>query len=566
MNNHDLLIERIQHELSRQLQGRWSQISLTTNAPARNMAASCIAVWKIDFADGDIVYPNVNFVYVGIDKQFPRTQPKLWIPGYVHGKSKSWPHIDNNGTLCLPRSSMNHEPEHRIIQHLAWAQTLLNMDPVTRRKDFMREAAAYWAQSHTNLENVYSLLSLKPESRVIAYAGNRREFFVADTPQELAKYLMHLKSTKQSATIYQGYLVWLNRPWCPHEFPDFANQLLTLIPVGVQDQILVAGRDCLVLIAANSENGVIFFSAFIKSKKLADVRKGFRSGSVLPASVVRSAFFGFRIHKMDVSRVDGAWVHGRDHDPNYKNLYSKRVVVCGCGSLGASIARLLAQAGVGTLHLIDRDKMSSHNASRHLLGVGDTGTNKVSSLRTLLLTDFPHMKEVTAHCKFIEDMSHDELDIIRHADVIVSAGITIAGDLFLDEWRRTNSLHSIHVCAWTEAFAVAGHSVALFDNDTISDIFDENTEVKFRLCDVPLEAGHMVAMAGCGDTFQPHGVIELQPTINISARVVIDALTGKISNSIRRTWFGSRQEAERLKLVPRDTFDNELCIKDFAFE
>lgn len=564
--DYDLVLQCIQSELDSQLPGRWSLIPPTTKPRDGLLLNLFSAVWRIELCEGDVIYPNIAFLYVAIDKHFPRTQPVLLVPEYKHGKSKYWPHINDSGTLCLPPSSMKDDPGKRIIQHLAWAQELLNMDPVSRRKDFALEALAYWTQSHNNPEHVYSLLSLKAESRLIVYSSDiYRKYFVADTDEELAKYFIHLRNKADSATIYQSYLIWLDSPWTPDEYPEFGNQLLNLIPIDVQDRILVAGRDCLIIIGANSKNGLVFFSALLKSKKLADVRRGFRTETPLPALVVRRSFHGNRIHKMDVARIDGAWVHGRDHDSNYGTLRNKKVAICGCGSLGASIARLLAQAGVGTLHLIDGDKLASHNASRHLLGVGHTGTKKVESLRTLLLNDFPHMLDVTAHFKRIESLKDEELTLIQGADIIVSAGITISGDLYLDEWRRASNINLVHVCAWAEAFAIAGHVVALFGNDTIHDIFDENMEVYFRLCDVPATANHMVTMAGCGDTFQPHGAAELQSTVNISARLVIDILTNQISASMRRTWFGSYNEARQRNLAPRAEFDSELCIKDFLW-
>lgn len=564
--DYELVLQRIQSELDSQLSGRWSLVPPTTKSRDGFPLNLFAAVWRIELREGDVNYPNITFLYVAIDKHFPRTQPALWLPEYRHGKSKYWPHINELGGLCLPRSSMKDDPEKRIIQHLAWAQELLNMDPVARRKDFAIEALAYWTQSHSNPEHAHSLLSLKAESRLIAYSTDiYRKYFVADTAEELAKYFMHLRNNTKSATIYQGYLIWLDSPWSPDEFPEFGNHLLNLIPIDVQDRILVAGRDCLIVIGACSKNGVVFFSALLKSKKLADVRRGFRTGTPLPARVVRLAFHGNRVYKMDVARIDGAWVHGRDHDLNYENLRNRKVVICGCGSLGASIARLLAQAGIGTLHLIDGDKLASHNASRHLLGVGYTGAKKVEALRTLLLNDFPHMQDVTAHYKNIEKLSEEELELIQKADVIVSAGITILGDLYLDDWRRASNTNLVHVCTWAEAFAIAGHAVALFGTDTINDMFDDNMEVSFRLCDIPPTANHMVTMAGCGDTFQPHGAVELQSTVNIAARFVIDILTNKISASMRRTWFGGRDEARQRNLIPRAEFDSELCIKDFSW-
>jgi hypothetical protein len=564
--DHELILKSIQSELDSQLTGRWSSIQLTTRFRGGLPINLFSAVWRIELNEGDVSYPNISFLCVAIDKHFPRTQPVIWLPEYQHGKSKHWPHIDSSGALCLPRSSMKDDPAKRVIQHLVWAEALLNMDPVKRREDFSAEVLSYWAQSHNNKDRTFSLLSLKAENRIIFYCGGiYRKTFVADTAEELVKYVLNLQGKVDTVSVQQGYLIWLDTPWTPDEFPEFGGQLIKLVPFDVQDRILVAGKECLIIIGANTKNGIVFLSAYLKSTKLAEVRRGFRVGTPLPASIVRRAFHANKIHKMDVARVDGAWVHGRDHNFNYESLCNKRVAICGCGSLGASIARLLVQAGVGTLHLIDGDRLAAYNASRHLLGVGYAGAAKVEALRNVLLRDFPHMRDVTAHNKNIEALSKDELALIQAADVIVSAGINIQGDLYLDDWRRKGDASLVHVCTWVEAFAVAGHAAALFGSDSVNDMFDDNMDITFRLCDVPAAANHMVTMAGCGDAFQPHGAVELQSTVNIAARLIIDILSNQINASMRRTWFGSRNVALQHNLMPRASFEAELCARDFSW-
>lgn len=561
-----LLVQNIGVALDNQLTGRWSLVPITNASHIKRSLHPLTATWRIEFIEGDVTYPNITCLCVSIDSQYPRSQPIIWLPQYKHGKSKRWPHIDIYGTLCLPKTSMADDPAQRVFQHLTWAQNLLNMNPINRRKDFTREAAAYWNQEHDSKETIYSLLSLNPVSRLIAYSmGNHQTFFAADTPEGLAQYLKNLRDTNKSAQFYQGYLLWLDSPWCPDEFPQFGKDLLNLIPKDTLDKILVIGRDCLIIIGAKSDNGVIFLAALLQSQKTSNARRGFRTTTTLPAAIIYNAFSTKKILKANVSRIDGAWIHGRDHDPYYEVLRQKRVVICGCGSLGASVARLLAQAGVGTLHLIDNDTVASHNASRHILGVGSAGASKVTSLRKLLLADFPHMSEITVHQKKFELLTEPELKLIQNADVIVSAGIDISGDFFLDEWRRSHSKGSVHVCAWAEAFAIAGHAIALFDDDTVATMFDENMEITFRLCDIPKNANHLVTMAGCGDVFQPHGAIELQATVNIAARTIVDVLTNKITNSTRRTWYGSRDEALQRNLTPRINFDSNSCMKEFPW-
>src|SRR5436190_7452083 len=50
-----------------------------------------------------------------------------------------------------------------------------------------------------------------------------------------------------------------------------------------------------------------------------------------------------------------------------QRLLNSRVVLVGCGALGASHAEMLARAGVGTLRIVDRDFVEFTNLQRQTL-------------------------------------------------------------------------------------------------------------------------------------------------------------------------------------------------------
>jgi hypothetical protein len=59
---------------------------------------------------------------------------------------------------------------------------------------------------------------------------------------------------------------------------------------------------------------------------------------------------------------------------------AKSVAIIGCGSLGSSIAELLVRLGVHKMILIDGDKITAPNLSRHNLLLPDVGINKAVAL------------------------------------------------------------------------------------------------------------------------------------------------------------------------------------------
>lgn len=66
-------------------------------------------------------------------------------------------------------------------------------------------------------------------------------------------------------------------------------------------------------------------------------------------------------------------------------LKRARVVVCGAGGLGSPVAIYLAAAGVGTITIVDHDRVSLSNLNRQVLhGEGDMGRSKVASAKAAL--------------------------------------------------------------------------------------------------------------------------------------------------------------------------------------
>lgn len=70
----------------------------------------------------------------------------------------------------------------------------------------------------------------------------------------------------------------------------------------------------------------------------------------------------------EVTRDDAAWIHGRGKDFQAQELFSKRVLLFGDGSLGAFVSEMLSQSGVRKLSIVDPQKMAFANASHHVPG------------------------------------------------------------------------------------------------------------------------------------------------------------------------------------------------------
>lgn len=100
-----------------------------------------------------------------------------------------------------------------------------------------------------------------------------------------------------------------------------------------------------------------------------------------------------------IRHLDGHWP--------VDELQSKRIMLIGAGSIGSATAHALAGYGIGSLTLIDPDRLDWHNLIRHTSAPKHIGRHKVTALAEELTALRPDT-QVDAHV----------LDVIEHADRI----------------------------------------------------------------------------------------------------------------------------------------------------
>lgn len=111
-------------------------------------------------------------------------------------------------------------------------------------------------------------------------------------------------------------------------------------------------------------------------------------------------------------------------------LSEARVAVFGIGGVGGHLCEALARAGVGHLHLIDRDTVSLSNLNRQIVALHSTlGQPKVEVMRTRI-TDINPDCHVTTHEMFYLPETADSIDLSRF-DYVADAVDTVAAKIEL---------------------------------------------------------------------------------------------------------------------------------------
>jgi molybdopterin/thiamine biosynthesis adenylyltransferase len=293
-------------------------------------------------------------------------------------------------------------------------------------------------------------------------------------------------------------------------------------------------------------------ASFAGLRLIEEPPKRFGSGSALskgfrgrpPAHILLMRYRGFPVVGARVFRFDGPWVHGRDHNPYERTLATKSVIVLGVGSVGSSVAELLAKSGVGTLILVDHDLLAPENLGRHALGAQSVGDSKARALAKSLSARFPHLtfEHITQSWEGFADAMPDRL---RGADLVIST---------MGSWRAESRLNALAnqtefppvLYGWTEPHAVAGHAVVFFHGQRCLRCLTD----ALGLLHIPVSAwpkeGTMLPVPTCGGQFQPYGAVELIHIHGLVAGLALDVLVRQIAGTTHRVWIGQRKFLERI--------------------
>jgi adenylyltransferase/sulfurtransferase len=84
-----------------------------------------------------------------------------------------------------------------------------------------------------------------------------------------------------------------------------------------------------------------------------------------------------------------------------KSLEKKRIAIIGSGGLGSTLAMALGTSGIGEIHLVDFDTVSSHNIHRQIaFTLEDEGQNKAKTIARLLERKNPFVRTMAFDMPF----------------------------------------------------------------------------------------------------------------------------------------------------------------------
>ena len=492
-----------------------------------------VAGWRLPVELADAV----RLIDVLVGAGFPFDPPRIRL--VEEPEFGSWPNLERDGYLCLASGTTTFSPDDPVglvANVLALALGVGHLVGTPAGDEVHREdILSYWSASKTiGGVRVVSLLDPEPCSRwVRAWKGPH--LLLAEDDETIERWRRNLygNPSRRDGETVPAFLLRLDRPLVPAEMPETAADVLELAEAAGCGELLRETVSALpdmlpVAVAMPSTAGIAITLVVVRRPNIVQgwdrMTRGFRPDRV-PRALALGRYFGPTFaRRIQAQRADPSWVHGRDGDPRLARLRGSHVVVFGCGSVGAPVAMLLAQAGVGRLTLVDMDVLKAANVGRHPLGMGEVDLPKSMALAVKLRRDLPHL-DVSYEVAKSGEILREKEELLLGCDLIVSAMGDWPSEAMLDEWHQAvRAAAPPVVYGWTEAHACAGHAVCIAQGGApFRAGMDETGLPLLRVTDWPRGPTSRREPA-CGTAYEPYGPIELAPIVALIAERSLDAL------------------------------------------
>lgn len=527
-------------------------------APYRNRKP--LAGWRLELQTEEILFPLILLAKEG----YPYNLPEL----YLEGKNRclEWPHVETDNRLCVvpTHATFNPGDPAGVAEYILSeaAQLLPALAAGQLDNDFINEFQSYWSLATGDQPHrITSIVSPDGPSRTICCWSGKISSLAADTPEQGAEWLSRFRNDDISPDSFKpGLFLWLDQPLTPDRYPRTSADIYRLAhEVNAHKElerlILDLPSSILVLIGFYTDSGPGFGAIRIRPSPQSattnrgqrqSIEKGFRPGHT-PERILLSRALGtaMTVKMLEVIRADKQWIHTRGGTE--LPVDNKRVGIIGCGSLGASIAILLAQAGY-CLTLIDPDTLNWENVGRHALGGPDfIGNNKAKALAQRIQQHLPHLN-IEAHAKNWHEVWAKSPDTLKECNILISTTGDWLAESALNKLSRTLSEFPDLIFGWSEPHAVAGHVLIIREMGgclscgmTADGLF-LNPAVEWPEDDDSL----MKQVPACGAFYQPFGPVDLSQIHSLIASATMDLLQERIKTSEHRIWFGDETRIKEL--------------------
>jgi hypothetical protein len=519
--------------------------------------------WRIlaDLKDGTKIELDVL-----LDYRIPFSTPKIALVDKSY--FMKWAHVEKNGILSIRHSNdkVTHITGTELTEYfINSAIELINQNILgINSADFCNEFKSYWINfidnSQRNPVEVCLLAEKATTSFQAYYTKIDRKILISDSIPKAEKWLSdYLNKVKIDDYIFKKCAVfYLNKPIYPYQYPKNNRELADLIESS--DKILLNNLvpneydSVPVVITFNTENGPAYGcvwltepSEFNQMKKKYEYHRfnGFKNKKNAPPERYFSTHAKTEFASVEV--LNKEWLIERGGKGYFPEISKSKISIIGCGALGSGIARLLTQAGVGSINLIDQEFLEWNNIGRHLLGAEYVGQKKTDGLKSYLCKQLPASTNIESYPYNWEQAFKKDSSILSSQDLIISTTGNWDSEDALNYLFNNNAYIPPVLYGWFEPYGICGHSILVTKFGGCFSCGIDSFGNFIHPLTLWSQDNYLKREPACSAMYNTYGLIDIQPIQAMIVSTVLDYLQKKIRYSEHRYWLGDTTLLQELK-------------------
>lgn len=463
------------------------------------------------------------------------------------------PHLETDGVFCLlPSSTPIRLPvTGELAVYLVEQAVKTYSDALTgaNRQDYLDEFGTYWTLGCTATRTICVWFRDFTQTRTVHTVNTVTSIMVAESVECVEDWMKKLGRAVKRKNIHKATFVRLMEPLYPADYPTNSAELIRLLsgkcPAAVESVLTSVrlGEDLIIVWCFEHEGRPVMgatITPILRKFPHANNRgQAFLSGRHLtkvPMHLLmnRLTQARFSTTRASVVRVDSDFLVQRTAGKVDDAVRNLRIIVVGCGALGATVAMLLAQAGVRTMTLIDGDILTYQNVGRHVLGSQYIGCNKAEALKTEINARYVDYSISALASKWQLALECNP-GLFGKADLVISATGDWLAEAELNALLEAGELPAT-IFTWLERYGVAGHATFISTDASLRWSLNEYGEAVRQVAKVP---GEMPREAACGAFYQPFSASASTEVAAMTVGLALAAATNEVTTAQAWTWIGS---------------------------
>lgn len=259
------------------------------------------------------------------------------------------------------------------------------------------------------------------------------------------------------------------------------------------------------------------------------------------------------------------------------NLYSKKILVIGCGSIGGYVIDQISKSGINNIYVYDDDILTEENIYRHVLGNKYVGSYKSQAICEYIRENIPKINIVGTQTKIEYAIEDESLDL-RKYDLILSTTGNHNTNRWLNEYMINNKIETTVMYIWNEVLDIGNHiAIINIKNKGCYECFfkyDKNDEIYDRTSYCKKGQNFVKSIMGCGSEFLPYSSVHSLRGVSYAIEYIKMILNGKVNDNLLISIKGNKEYLEKngyhvsnrytsqindVKILRGDQFFNNEC-------